>query len=155
MLRAALPPAAIALCAIAGCAIDWTVPDPSPSAGGAGAGGTGAGGHGAVSSSSPSSSSSAGGAPPSCDASGDCSTCVLCTQQGRCLAAVNECQQDPDCSPIYDCAIGCGPPGRAVACIQQCASDHPNGADTFAEIATCVCGACPSDCVDVVDELCP
>jgi hypothetical protein len=88
-----------------------------------------------------------------CDGTGNCESCSACAQTngGPCVAAVEACFSDVECSAFNDCIIPCGD----QACVDACSATYPNGAALYAAAVACIyCDACPSDC-DGASAGCP
>lgn len=71
----------------------------------------------------------------------DARECNACEAQACCRETAN-CQNDAMCTAIVACFIACSD----VQCIGECESEHPGGADLFAEWAQCRVSQCATPC---------
>ena len=106
------------------------------------------------SSTSSSSTSSTSGASSVCDIGGpsnaNCSNCSGCAQNGMCFNAVDDCENDFDCSIVLCCAANCSD----NACVQECISFDPAGEGLFDALLQCLDCACVQTC-SVPASVCP
>ncbi|MCC6554981.1 MAG: hypothetical protein IT372_18565, partial [Polyangiaceae bacterium] len=90
-----------------------------------------------------------GGSCQACDNTGFCgdlqSGCIGCALANNCAGELAACQNDPtgDCVAFWMCADAC----FYQDCIDQCAENHPQGAELFNYLVVCTfCVECYNDC---------
>jgi len=101
-------------------------------------------------------SSSSSGAN-NCDDSGDCDTCLRCSQStdGLCVNVVTDCNNDladDGCASLAQCMNGC----LNAQCQTDCIEMHSENAQLlYGELYSCViCEACLNDCSGDTDPFC-
>jgi hypothetical protein len=75
----------------------------------------------------------------------DCNECANQSLQGACASQYQACIGDAECSAFWDCIDACADD----ACVQQCSSTYPNGANLYVAMIDCAfCQACDAACQD-------
>jgi hypothetical protein len=76
---------------------------------------------------------------PGTEALPACQKCLF----ESCDVQMNACVANPECTALFTCAKACN---GDMTCVQQCATDHPNGVQDATKVNTCAKVSCTSVC---------
>ena len=68
------------------------------------------------------------------------------TGLGSCLDEVTDCGDGTHCADFLDCAEACG---TDQACVDGCATEHPEGLSDYRDLYFCQCDDCTEECADL------
>jgi hypothetical protein len=76
-----------------------------------------------------------------------CQECVY-SDGGDCKAVLDTCVENQACVDLNECMTTCvgDDPTAFSGCLMQCNDDNPDGEDDYADVLSCVEGACMSSC---------
>jgi len=93
----------------------------------------------------PSAVSTYGVGPNGCDMQRDCAACQTCAFDLDCICQHNDCEAEPECLALNDCANACA--ANDQACVDACVDANPNGVNPLLALIDCIyCDACYVTC---------
>ena len=105
------------------------------------------GGPAASSNPPPPTAPDAGPSPPQCQSgSNACDTCAA----DSCCAQLQACENSADCKNAVNCASQCG---GQQACLNNCASEYPNGVTLANSLSSCLSADCSQQCAPDVSPV--